>query len=230
MPIMEANFSNRKNETSFKKGHIPFSKGKHLTKQHRKNLSKSHVGNKACVGRVFTEKMRDTMSKAQIGISSGEKNGFYGKTHTIKTKKLLSKLRSKIKVPRRDTIPEKLMQLALDLQGIQYDTHKSIKLKNSFHQTDIFINPRMCLEVDGCYFHACPDCFRGKKLNEIQLKNLKNDSKVNHELNELGYHVIRVWEHNVKSDSDKIAKNIVNLAKECKCSLIHGRFCNLGVN
>ncbi len=117
------------------------------------------------------------------------------------------------KIPYRDTIPEKMLQTALKLKQINFETHKTIKLpkSNSFHQTDI-ITKRFCIEVDGCYWHGCPKCFPDRtKLNNTQLKTIDRDNIVNHELNELGYHVIRIWEHSIKENNIEIANNIIKL-------------------
>jgi len=72
-------------------------------------------------------------------------------------------------------------------------------------QPDFFFpDYKLALFVDGCFWHACPICkrrtpktdFWRNKLEE----NCKRDNWVHRKLREEGYHVIRVWEHELKKD------------------------------
>ena len=63
---------------------------------------------------------------------------------------------------------------------------------------------RLALFVDGCFWHACPVCnrrlpvtrqeFWRKKIEE----NRKRDNRQRRHMRAEGYHVMRVWEHEVK--------------------------------
>jgi DNA mismatch endonuclease, patch repair protein len=67
-----------------------------------------------------------------------------------------------------------------------------------------FPNHKLALFVDGCFWHACPKCrrrtphtradFWGQKIDQ----NRKRDDRVRRELRRHGYHVMRVWEHDLK--------------------------------
>lgn len=56
-------------------------------------------------------------------------------------------------------------------------------------QPDIFIEPNICLFIDGCYWHKCPTCGFGN--------GRERDMFVTGELQKQGYVVIRLWEHEV---------------------------------
>ncbi len=67
-----------------------------------------------------------------------------------------------------------------------------------------FPQQRLALFVDGCFWHACPTCkrrtpharseFWGAKIEQ----NRKRDNRVRRELQRQGYHVMRIWEHDLK--------------------------------
>lgn len=66
---------------------------------------------------------------------------------------------------------------------------------------------RILVFVDGCFWHACPFCKRRipTARNEFwRIKidgNRRRDNRQRRTLREQGYHVLRVWEHEVKKDT-----------------------------
>jgi len=99
----------------------------------------------------------------------------------IRAKRLLRKM------PFRDTLPERLLQEGLTKLGIKFTTHKAIM---KFCQTDIFIEPNICIFADGDYWHTAIE------------KVCNQDKKVNALLPQGGYRVIRFWEHEIKQDTN----------------------------
>ena len=93
--------------------------------------------------------------------------------------------------PKKDSEPERMVQLALQLKGIKFEKHKAI-----LGQPDIFIDPNNCIFIDGCYWHGCQKCF--KDLNEMQKNNIIRDFRISQELNLKGYNVIRIREHDIR--------------------------------
>jgi DNA mismatch endonuclease, patch repair protein len=87
--------------------------------------------------------------------------------------------------PKRDTLPEKIAQQALTELGIEYITHRGI-----VGQPDIFIKPNICIFIDGCYWHNCPIHHP-----EAHWKKREYDWKITSELQNQGYYVLRIWEH-----------------------------------
>lgn|ERR1017187_6549518 len=59
---------------------------------------------------------------------------------------------------------------------------------------------RLAIFVDGCFWHACPNCGRIPKSNvefwrtKID-QNRRRDNRVRRRMRRLGFHVVRVWEH-----------------------------------
>ena len=70
-----------------------------------------------------------------------------------------------------------------------------------------FSKYRLALFVHGCFWHACPKCNRRiprtrrdfwvKKLDD----NRRRDQRVRRKLWKQGYHVVRVWEHQLRTDT-----------------------------
>ena len=72
----------------------------------------------------------------------------------------------------------------------------------------IFSRNRLAIFVDGCFWHGCPRCYRRPKSNrkfwDAKIaQNRARDRKVSRELRRLGWHVIRIWEHDL-TKRDKI--------------------------
>ena len=69
-----------------------------------------------------------------------------------------------------------------------------------------FSRYRLAIFVDGCFWHACPMCGRIPKTNapfwidKID-QNRRRDNRVRRQLRKLGYHAMRIWEHDAKTGS-----------------------------
>jgi DNA mismatch endonuclease (patch repair protein) len=65
---------------------------------------------------------------------------------------------------------------------------------------------RLAIFVDGCFWHACPNCGRIPKSNvefwrtKID-QNRRRDNRVRRQMRRLGFHVVRVWEHEAHSNA-----------------------------
>lgn len=69
-----------------------------------------------------------------------------------------------------------------------------------------FLKVRVVVFVDGCFWHRCPKhatfpaTRRGFWLNKFAA-NQARDRRVNRQLRRLGWHVLRIWEHDLKTPS-----------------------------
>jgi len=75
----------------------------------------------------------------------------------------------------------------------------------------IFPKHKIALFVDGCFWHGCPQHSNMPKNNqEFWEKKLQGnkvrDRFVVRELKKIGWRVVRVWEHELKSPEKVIAK------------------------
>src|SRR5574337_583262 len=80
-----------------------------------------------------------------------------GVLHTEHTKEQMRKARSNQIFPKKDTKIEKMMQIALSLNGIKWTKQKLFENDQFYHRVDLFIEPNICVECDGDYWHKKPD-------------------------------------------------------------------------
>lgn len=64
---------------------------------------------------------------------------------------------------------------------------------------------RIAVFVDGCFWHACDRCFVPPSSNTAYwqskiAKNVERDARVRRSLEEAGWHVVRIWEHEIEED------------------------------
>ena len=164
-------------------------KGVIFTKEHCDNISRAKKGKPNNL--VHTEEYKQKMSKLKRGVPRPEY-----------IREILKQNRANMIIPLKDTKPEKMMQIALALNGIKFKKHKLISNRKDFwHHVDLFVEPNICIEVDGNYWHNLPE-------------NMKRDNQVNHYLNLMGYFVIRIWESDIKKNTQGCAENIIRMIKE----------------
>ena len=108
------------------------------------------------------------------------------------------------------TQPERALASALWRKGLRYYTWEGyrkiagVKLPGS--PDLVFPRCRIAVFLDGCFWHGCPQCkgtpsqsgaFWRKKIET----NHARDGRVDAALSSIGWRVIRIWEHDVKSAS-----------------------------
>lgn len=69
----------------------------------------------------------------------------------------------------------------------------------------VFPSLHVAVFIDGCFWHNCPKHYRRPSSNvsywqEKIARNQRRDKEVNRMLRKKGWRVIRVWEHEIKSD------------------------------
>ena len=107
----------------------------------------------------------------------------------------------------KNTRPELHLRKALWLRGFRYRIHYCSE------KIDIaFLSSKVAVFVDGCFWHNCPLHSHKPKSNleywtpKLQ-KNIERDRAKNERLTLQGWHVIRIWEHELK-DIDSVIKTI----------------------
>lgn len=113
------------------------------------------------------------------------------------------------------TKPELRLRKALWAAGHRFRVRSKLPGKPDV----IFTRAKLAVFVDGCFWHGCPIHGRRPKSNQGYWhpkidSNVARDVRVNDRLTELGWKVLRVWEHEIKSDIDSVVQQIVRERQE----------------
>lgn len=67
---------------------------------------------------------------------------------------------------------------------------------------DIFIPPRTIIELNGCYWHCCEQCYRlpSDKQKQYRIRDVKRHSF----LKSKGFDLIVIWEHEIKNEPRRV--------------------------
>jgi G:T-mismatch repair DNA endonuclease (very short patch repair protein) len=151
-------------------------KGKFVSVETRKKLSQ----------RILSESTRITMSKSQS--LRWERKSEEEKTAQIERIRI-----SSLKIT--NSWIEKVYAQKLDEASIVYESQKHI----GWYNVDFYIpSENKVVEINGCYWHACPQCQQnGKSVVENYEQKREQDKKRYEYLKRKGYIVEIVWEHDL---------------------------------
>ncbi len=105
------------------------------------------------------------------------------------------------------TKPELLLKNAL--RGTRLRYHPKMKGNPDFASR----KNRLAVFVDGCFWHGCPRCYTEPVTRKDFWKakierNRKRDMTVTKALRKDGWKVLRIWEHDVKKNTESVVKKI----------------------
>lgn len=225
------------------KGAKSWTEGKHLSEETKRKISQSVKGYKHTdkakkkmkkaqreirarpdyihprLGKKDSEK---TKTKKSLAVKTRyaddiTKHPMLGKTHRKSTKKKMQIARANTVFPRNDTKIEKILQELCDSAGIKYQKHKSFNLGFQYHQTDLFIEPNICIEADGDYWHAHPD-YKPDKIIHYAHKNRKQltakdvrrkDKRITRAMEKQDLQVMRFWGRDIINNPEKCLQKIL---------------------
>jgi len=110
----------------------------------------------------------------------------------------------------RDTEPERVVRRLLWHRGLRYRLHS----KTTAGRPDlVFPGPRVAVFVDGCFWHGCPAHYvrprsSGAFWADKLAANVHRDVTQTRRLEEEGWRVCRVWEHEVFEHPERVARRI----------------------
>ena len=122
------------------------------------------------------------------------------------------------KVRQRDTAAEMALRRAVYRQNFRYRVNYTV-LTNPRRVADMaFPSLRVAVFVDGCFWHGCPEHATWPKTNsQFWLKKIEanraRDIDTNARLCAIGWHVVRIWEHEAPAEA---AIRITNLVRNLK--------------
>jgi DNA mismatch endonuclease (patch repair protein) len=112
------------------------------------------------------------------------------------------------RVRTRDTAPEQVLRRALFAAGIRgWRLH--LRLPGRPDMT--FRRARLCVFVDGAFWHGHPDYYHGQSgefWDRKIARNRERDAAVNRELAELGWNVLRLWDFEVEKDLGECIRRV----------------------
>lgn len=113
---------------------------------------------------------------------------------------------------------ESIFSKALWNQGIRFRRN----VKKLFGNPDIAIQKyKIVIFIDSCFWHACPYHFTRPKSNQefwdykIQ-RNIERDEEVTKFYKDNGWHIKRIWEHNIKNDFEETVNGTAKFINEIK--------------
>ncbi len=120
----------------------------------------------------------------------------------------------------KDTKPEILVRSALFRQGLRYRKH----LKGLPGRPDIvFTRARIAVFVDGDFWHGYGYDEWKEKLSPFWLKkigdNIQRDRRNFARLQEMGWRVLRIWEHDIKECLDDVVEDIAMAVRSGEASV-----------
>lgn len=114
----------------------------------------------------------------------------------------------------RDTGPELALRRAVHALGLRYrvDARPLPSLRRRADM--VFTRAKVAVFMDGCFWHGCPDHHTVAKTNaefwaEKVRGNRERDEETNRLLDEAGWAVVRVWEHEDPVDAAARVRRVV---------------------
>lgn len=104
----------------------------------------------------------------------------------------------------RATAPERTLRTLLHRLGLRYRIQVRPEQSLRCVADLVFRQSKVCIFVDGCYWHGCADHYVVPKRNtawwaEKIADNRRRDAMRTAQLSALGWTVIRVWEHDLSN-------------------------------
>ena len=109
-----------------------------------------------------------------------------------------------------DTKPEIELRRALWKQGIRYRLNYKVE---GIRPDLVLTKSKLVVFVDGCQWHGCPEHYvRPRSRSEFWqaklLTNVERDTKQTNILQEAGWSVLRVWEHEIWQQLSEVVSSV----------------------
>nr|WP_157383097.1 very short patch repair endonuclease [Nonomuraea coxensis] len=121
----------------------------------------------------------------------------------------------------KGTRPELALRRAVHALGLRYRV--SIRPLPSVRRTAdlVFTKAKVAVFMDGCFWHGCPDHHTKSATNaeywaEKVRRNRERDAETDRLLQEAGWTVIRVWEHEEATLSAEMVAEAVRAAQRSR--------------
>ncbi|QGN34466.1 DNA mismatch endonuclease Vsr [Microlunatus sp. Gsoil 973] len=100
----------------------------------------------------------------------------------------------------RDTAGEWALRRLLHARGLRYRVDAVLPGLHRRRADILFPRQKVAVFVDGCFWHSCPEHKTEPKSNAAWwatklARNVERDRETDMHLAELGWKVVRIWEH-----------------------------------
>lgn len=128
---------------------------------------------------------------------------------------------------RRDTAPEVALRKVLHAAGLRYRVAYPVPGQRRRTIDIAFTRVRVAVFVDGCFWHGCPEHGTRPRANSewwaVKLEaNRARDADTVRALEELGWLVLRIWEHQPAADAASRVRSTV-LARQASATIPSAR-------
>ena len=120
------------------------------------------------------------------------------------------------RIGRRDTAPERVLKVALRLEGMRYRSQSLV----AGVRTDVILpNLKVAVFIHGCFWHGCPAHYsrptRHRRFWARKIdSNRRRDRRQALQLRRVGWAVATVWEHDLsRPDSPKCCTVVRRLCR-----------------
>jgi DNA mismatch endonuclease, patch repair protein len=112
-----------------------------------------------------------------------------------------------------NTQPELLLRSELWRRGHRYRLNRRVL---GCRPDLVFLGGRLVVFVDGCFWHGCPEDYsrpgtRPDYWAAKLLENLERDRRQTRELEDEGWSVVRIWEHEVYESPERVADRVTDV-------------------
>lgn len=116
---------------------------------------------------------------------------------------------------RRDTPKELALRRALHRRGLRYRVDAPPMAGMRRRADMVFAKARVAVYVHGCFWHGCPEHATSPKANAEWWRskldaNRRRDEDTRRRLEDLGWRVVEVWEH---EDSERAADRVMAVVR-----------------
>lgn len=120
------------------------------------------------------------------------------------------------RVKQKNTGAEVALRSALHAEGLRFRLHRRIE---GIAVDIVFSGPQVAILVDGCFWHGCPTHATYPKTNTSYWlpkleENKERDCRQAARLEQAGWTVIRVWEHDCRPVNRRVVARIARACRE----------------
>ncbi len=121
----------------------------------------------------------------------------------------------------RDTKPEVRLRQALHARGLRFRVHRRLIPGLRRHSDIVFGPSKVVVDVRGCYWHGCPEHYRLATSNEHYwhpkiVGNQARDTETQRLLEEAGWLVLIVWEHEATEEAAERVARAVDMRRPAR--------------